>query len=135
MHNLEQRSTARARNSFAGFGSTDTAAFLEQRAMQAEINSGPRGLMPRAPERAAEEPAYEYREVEPASGPMTFERACRILGVNTSANRRQIKAAYRRMVTLWHPDRMRWSTAEARRRANEQMALINDAYRLLRTSW
>ena len=66
---------------------------------------------------------------------MTVRRARRILGVNMFSNERQIKAAYRRLVSRWHPDRSVWATAAAREQATEQMMLINEAYRMLRKSW
>jgi DnaJ family protein C protein 3 len=60
---------------------------------------------------------------------MTQLRACRLLGVNAGSTREQVRAAYRRMASQWHPDRR---TDEVGRVANERMAAINEAYRLLR---
>lgn len=62
---------------------------------------------------------------------MTQERACLLLGLTATSTRRQIKAAYRRMVSRWHPDRLDLGTEEVRQLANERMAAINEAYHLL----
>jgi DnaJ-domain-containing protein 1 len=63
--------------------------------------------------------------------PMTKQLACRLLGVTAASTRKQIKAAYRRMVSQWHPDRLEFRTEEVRRLATERMAAINEAYHLL----
>ncbi|MFY9854713.1 MAG: J domain-containing protein [Terracidiphilus sp.] len=63
--------------------------------------------------------------------PMSHLRACELLGVTPTSTRRQIKAAYRRMVNQNHPDRLQRRTDGARRLANDQMAEINEAYHLL----
>jgi hypothetical protein len=61
----------------------------------------------------------------------TRQSACRLLGVTAASTREQIKTAYRRMASQWHPDRLELTTEQARRNATEQMAAINDAYHLL----
>jgi DnaJ-domain-containing protein 1 len=65
---------------------------------------------------------------------MTPRRACRLLGVTATSTGEQIKAAYRRMASQWHPDRLERGTEQVRRMATEQMAAINEAYSLLRSS-
>jgi curved DNA-binding protein CbpA len=45
--------------------------------------------------------------------------------------REQLRSAYRRMVTQWHPDRLEGSSEEELNFATERMAEINLAYRLL----
>ncbi|MGD0938711.1 MAG: J domain-containing protein [Terracidiphilus sp.] len=62
---------------------------------------------------------------------MTKQFACRLLGVNETSTRKQIRAAYRRMVSQWHPDRLELGTEEMRQMANGRMAAINEAYHLL----
>jgi hypothetical protein len=64
---------------------------------------------------------------------MTPRHACRLLGVAANSTHDQLKSAYRRMVSQWHPDRLGPATDDARQRATDQMAAINEAYRLLRT--
>jgi DnaJ-domain-containing protein 1 len=64
--------------------------------------------------------------------PMTQRRACQLLGVNATSTQKQIKAAYRQRVSQWHPDRLENRTDGVRLLATEQMAAINEAYRLLR---
>jgi hypothetical protein len=63
--------------------------------------------------------------------PMTRQSAYQLLGVTSSSTRAQIKAAYRHMVSQWHPDRLQRKTEEVRQFATEQMAAINEAYHLL----
>ena len=63
---------------------------------------------------------------------MTQDRACQLLGVTATSTQKQIKAAYRRKVSQWHPDRLENRTNEVRQLATKQMAMINEAYRLLR---
>ena len=63
---------------------------------------------------------------------MSQHRACQLLGVTSTSTQRQIKSAYRRKVGQWHPDRLESRTTEVRLLATEQMAAINEAYRLLR---
>jgi hypothetical protein len=64
---------------------------------------------------------------------MTPSHARRLLGVATSATPAELRSAYRRMVSQCHPDRLGPATDDARRRATDRMAAINEAYRLLRT--
>jgi hypothetical protein len=75
-----------------------------------------------ASDRGSQKPIY----------PMTQRSACQFLGVTPTSSPKQIKAAYRQMVSQWHPDRLEFQTEEVRQRATEQMAAINDAYHLLR---
>jgi len=63
--------------------------------------------------------------------PMTGAQASQVLGVDAGSTREQIKTAYRRMVSQWHPDRLEGSGEAVRRSATEKMAAINEAYRLL----
>jgi hypothetical protein len=67
-----------------------------------------------------------------ANHPMTQHRACQLLGATATSTQKQIKAAYRRKVSQWHPDRFESWTKEVRLLATEQMAAINEAYHVLR---
>jgi curved DNA-binding protein CbpA len=51
--------------------------------------------------------------------------------VAATSTRNEIKAAYRRVVNQIHPDRLEDRDEGVRRLANDQMAEINEAYRLL----
>ena len=62
---------------------------------------------------------------------MTRQGACDVLCVGEDSSETQIKAAYRRMVSAWHPDRLEQSDVSVRAFATEQMAAINQAYRFL----
>lgn len=65
---------------------------------------------------------------------MTYQRACKLLDVSEDSSVAQIRAAYRRMVGEWHPDRLEQSTERVRAFATRQMAAINAAYHLLRST-
>jgi DnaJ-domain-containing protein 1 len=65
------------------------------------------------------------------SGPLTLQGACRLLGVAASSTREQIKAAYRRMASRYHPDRLERRSEQERQSATERMVSINEAYHLL----
>jgi DnaJ-domain-containing protein 1 len=64
--------------------------------------------------------------------PTTYEGACAILCLSENCNDTQIKAAYRRMVRAWHPDRLVQSDETMRACATEKMVAINEAYHFLR---
>jgi DnaJ-domain-containing protein 1 len=78
-------------------------------------------------ERAAGESGGGYGTIRP----MTQQLACRLLGVTEVSTRRQIKVAYRKLVSRWHPDRLELEGEKMRKLANERMAAINEAYHLL----
>jgi curved DNA-binding protein CbpA len=63
---------------------------------------------------------------------MSMALACRLLGVQADSSWAQIKTSYRRKAGQWHPDLMQHRSEDARRRANDQMIAINQAYGLLR---
>jgi hypothetical protein len=77
--------------------------------------------------------AEECDSSQGATRPMTQSRACQLLGVAATSTRGQIKAAYRHMVSQWHPDRLESRTEEVRQFATKKMVAINAAYRLLRS--
>jgi hypothetical protein len=64
-------------------------------------------------------------------GSMTCQRACELLSVSEGSTVAQIRTAYRRMVSEWHPDRLEQSGERMRAFATKQMASINEAYHLL----
>jgi DnaJ-like protein len=65
---------------------------------------------------------------------MTVGQARRVLGLSAESTREQVRAAYRRMAGAWHPDRMAGRAEAVRQAATEQMAEINEAYRVLRAA-
>jgi len=92
---------------------------------------------PAAPKRDQDSRQWNSFADERAAGsdrilPMTQQRACQLLGVTAASSRAQIKAAYRQMVSQWHPDRLILRTDEVRLLATDRMAEINEAYHLLR---
>ncbi len=60
---------------------------------------------------------------------MTIKEAREILGLGTSASRREIRDAYRRAARRWHPDRAPAGAEEEYRR---QMQAVNEAYQRLK---
>ena len=89
-------------------------------------NRGPQGWSPRD-----EVPPQPDSYTEPCESGMTPRQACRLLGVSPTVQREQLRSAYRRMVTQWHPDRLEGSSDAELNLATERMADINLAYRLL----
>jgi hypothetical protein len=89
---------------------------------------------PEVDQNPEQEPKEYRRPVDDTetSGSMTCERACDLLGVSGESTVAQIRMAYRRMVSEWHPDRMERSGETVRAFATKQMAAINEAYHLLR---
>jgi DnaJ-domain-containing protein 1 len=96
----------------------------------------------------SEEPAARAQDQNPQPGetsaeplhsrqetirPMTLKSARRLLGVTAISSRKEIKTAYRKMASQWHPDRLGFRTESVRQIATEQMAAINEAYHLLRS--
>lgn len=65
---------------------------------------------------------------------MTPDLARTLLGVEETSSLAEIKVAYHRMAAIWHPDLLQSGTEEYWI-ATEQMATINDAYRVLRACY
>lgn len=57
-----------------------------------------------------------------------------VLGLEPSASNEEIKQAYRRLAIKWHPDRMGDKSAEERKKANEMLQRINEAYEKIKLS-
>ena len=73
----------------------------------------------------------EFDDSEETARPMSLSYACDLLGVGVDSTRQEIRAAYRRKVSKWHPDRLDRGSEQMRQRATAHMAAINEAYRLL----
>ena len=74
---------------------------------------------------------WDQDEAEPLlSVPLTVQSACRLLGVQATSTRDEIKTAYRKLASRYHPDRLA-SAAVDPQQASDRMASINEAYRLL----
>jgi hypothetical protein len=67
----------------------------------------------------------------PSAFNMRAAHATQFLGVSAEATREEIRTAYRRMVIQCHPDRFPDATDAARRHATQQLAEVNEAYRIL----
>jgi hypothetical protein len=71
--------------------------------------------------------------VEPAGGRCSRCAALQTLGLESSATDAEIKAAYRMLVKVWHPDRFP-GDAKLGEAAQEKLSAINLAYRHLSTA-
>ncbi len=157
LENFEQRRQREAErewteDAFCESDSFDTVSLVQERAYRAEISDAATAALnaggsktDRLPQswyepaaQTHEDASQEWERLTEECGdesgtmhPMTQQFACRLLGVTEVSSRRQIKAAYRRMVSRWHPDRLELGTEKMRRLANERMAAINEAYHLL----
>lgn len=150
----EQSDRNRNGNALNDVGNSRSLPFMQDQEPHAEILSPSRaaatagshyaGSPPHSPEWSAPSAqesaprgcrtfAEESDSSQETTLPMNQRRACQLLGVTASSTRGEIKAAYRRMVNKWHPDRVDGRTAEVRQIATEQMVAINAAYRLLRS--
>ena len=63
---------------------------------------------------------------------MLANEALEVLALRPGATPLQIKEAYRDLVKVWHPDRF-GSDARLRRKADEKLQQINEAYRVLQS--
>jgi curved DNA-binding protein CbpA len=145
----QRRQSERVKDVFRRSSYADTASFMRERAIYAEfaalasapVNAGYAEVgrladgSEEAVARTQDEAWQDWERVAGQSGgaiyPMTREYACLLLGVTEANTRQQIKAAYRKLVSRWHPDRLGLEAEGTRRLANERMAAINEAYHLL----
>jgi hypothetical protein len=58
-----------------------------------------------------------------------------LLGVSSSASRREVKAAYRRLAKEWHPDRFHQRSLTDREAAEEKFKALTSAYRRIAGGW
>jgi len=70
--------------------------------------------------------------VRQSPGAMAAAEAYRVLGVAPGASRAEIQAAYRKLVTEYHPDRVTNLPGEFQKLAHEKMTQINAAYDTLK---
>lgn len=87
--------------------------------------------LPRNAEPRNAEPPADLPLPAPAAWPLTLQAARGLLGVTAASTRDDIKAAYRQMASLYHPDHVARRSDRERQLATDRMASINEAYRLL----
>lgn len=59
-----------------------------------------------------------------------LHKAYRVLGLEPGTQFEQIKRRYRRLVLVWHPDRM--TNADAKQDAEEELKAINESFEKLK---
>ncbi len=149
-----QQDHQRQNNGFNRFHTLRTLSFIQERGIDTEFLSsfGASGAadayFPALPPQPREMPAAtaqsrvsqesgavfeEFDSINEATRPLTLQGARRLLAVTTTSTRGQIRAAYRRMASSYHPDRLVSGTEAERQLGTDRMAAINEAYRLLST--
>ena len=64
-------------------------------------------------------------------GMLTIDRAYGLLGVPIGSSLEEIKAAYRRKISEWHPDKINHMARELREYATATTSRLNVAYKLI----
>ena len=109
-------------------GDVSSAAWWEQR--EREVRVPEPG--PRATHSAPPPPAGAPRVPPSAQGPGSqILRALATLGLEYGASVEEIRAAYRRLAQVHHPDRFTHLNADSAQRASEVFRRIQEAYELL----
>jgi hypothetical protein len=80
---------------------------------------------------ASEFGAYNSRQANTPVFGISTSLANELLGVSPIASREEVRSAYRRKVSQCHPDRCQDASDAVRRRATQQLADLNEAYRVL----
>jgi hypothetical protein len=111
-------------------------AFLEERAQPLDSRYSAAWL-----QRVAVEPepgddtsaatADEHHSCAISGAGMSVAQATELLGVSPTATREKLRSVYRRMVSQCHPDRFQHAPDSIRHHATQQMAELNEAYRVL----
>jgi len=65
-------------------------------------------------------------------GPLTFDKACRILGVSPGSTLDEINRAYKDKMTKSHPDKVSHLSEELQEKAKELTLELNEAYELVK---
>jgi DnaJ-domain-containing protein 1 len=141
LQNLQRRRRTQAEReqqnrAFREFGSIGAAFFVEQHGRAMEFFLADRAATIAShydPTWSQQHPQqYETPQADrPCDDAMPLARARLLLEVAPDSTREQVRSAYRRMVTRWHPDRLQLCTDEIRSYATQQMADLNQAYCLI----
>ena len=65
-------------------------------------------------------------------GPVTLDKAYRLLGVNSNASLEEIASAYKEKMTKSHPDKVSHLSEELQDKAKELALNLNEAYDLIK---
>ena len=114
----------------------DVESFLRDRSQPVDARYSPAWLSRIGPELQTEENASTTNAanrtyVRTPEFSMSTARATELLDVTPCATREDIRSAYRRRVIQCHPDHCQHATEAVRRHATQQVADLNEAYRVL----
>jgi DnaJ-domain-containing protein 1 len=76
----------------------------------------------------AEEPKNRSR----STAPLSFDQATLLLGLGRTFSAEELKTAWKRNVSEWHPDKLDGMADELRIFATRRVQSLNEAYALLR---
>jgi hypothetical protein len=65
-------------------------------------------------------------------GPLTFDKACKLLGVTSTASWEEINKAYRNRISKSHPDKVSHLSEELQDKAQELTLRLNEAFDFLK---
>jgi DnaJ-domain-containing protein 1 len=103
----------------------NTQAFLADRSQPIDSRYLPASL------HRTTQPRPSTHQPQPLASHIGATHACQLLGVSATATREEIRSAYRRRVIQCHPDRFPGASDAIYRTATQQLADLNQAYRLL----
>ncbi len=75
---------------------------------------------------------YAPKRSQVVSQTSAYQQALRLLGVSASSDPAQIKYAYRRLVSRYHPDRLQGASAAQLKAATDKTSELHAAYALIR---
>jgi DnaJ like chaperone protein len=74
----------------------------------------------------------QQKSTDGPHGPLTLDKACRILGVTPDATLDEINRAYKEKMTKSHPDKVSHLSEELQEKAKELTLELNAAYELVK---
>lgn len=90
-----------------------------------------RQAQPTEPRKRAVSPKSRSQQQQPAKEAVTYKSPHEVLQINVGASSGEIKEAYRRLVVMYHPDKVASLAPEYREIAERRMKEINAAYAAL----
>jgi|Deesub1362A_J573_1020465.scaffolds.fasta_scaffold03075_6 uncharacterized membrane protein YkvA (DUF1232 family) len=75
---------------------------------------------------------HTFREEATTDENLTFDDACRVLGIRPDAPAEEIKRAYREKIAMNHPDKVSHLSRELQEKAKELTLRLNRAYEIIK---